>query len=65
MESQKAAEEEQLEHAKKVVVSLVSSPLYPKESQVKLDDELKEYFSKERTLARNDYFRLKSFHDSS
>jgi hypothetical protein len=54
-----------LEYAKKVVVSLVSSPFYPRESQIRLDDELKKYFSKERVFEQNDFFHLKSIQDSS
>lgn len=53
-----------ISYAKKVVISLIKSPLY-NESSVNADDELKIYFNSTKKLRVNDVFHLKSIQETS
>ena len=56
--------EKKLDFAKKVVISLVKSPLY-NDSLPNVDDELKSYFKNARQLKLNEFFHIKSIVESS
>ncbi|RNA31921.1 peroxisome biogenesis factor 6 [Brachionus plicatilis] len=51
--------------AKKLVVSLVKSPLYSSRSEQSLDQELTLYFQETRILKLNDYFQIKNLFNQS
>lgn len=53
-----------IKFAEKVVISLVKSPLYS-ESNINLDQELKEFFQTTQIFKPNDYFFIKNIFDSS
>jgi hypothetical protein len=50
-------------YAKKVVISLIKSPLYS--NSVKVDNELKVFFIQARQLKLNDIFQVPSLNDPS
>lgn len=52
-----------IEFAKKVVISLVKSPIY-KEVSPNTDEEIKSHFKVTRQYKVNDFFHLNSLQDS-
>ena len=54
----------EISYAKKVVISLVKSPLYNGTSH-KLDTELKEFFQDVKTFQKNSFFHLKSLQNQN
>ncbi len=53
-----------INYAKKVVISLIKSPLY-NETSVNADDELKIYFKTPKKFRLDDFFHLKSIQETS